>query len=206
MVCLPAFALQPGADEPRDPLDQSGPVAQAPAGKPAIANPLLPQRTLAAARDLGVLLSGKAPAGAANIVVAPEAVNATTDSKAQSLLQRAVALLGTPYRWGGMNPESGFDCSGLVGYVFRSALGIELPRISRDMANTGQAVRQGEALAPGDLVFFSRAGKRIDHVGIYLGNGHFLHAPRTGKDVEIASLISGYWSQKFQQARRVTGN
>lgn len=125
------------------------------------------------------------------------------EGRVQTLLKRALALLGTPYRWGGTTPESGFDCSGLVGYVYRNNLGIELPRISRDMARVGELIRDRDALAEGDIVFFSRKGKHVDHVGIYLGNGQFLHAPRTGKDVEIASLASGYWSQKFLQARRV---
>jgi cell wall-associated NlpC family hydrolase len=119
------------------------------------------------------------------------------------MLKRALALLGTPYRWGGTNPESGFDCSGLVGYVFRNTLGIELPRISRDMANVGELIRDRSALTEGDLVFFSRRGKHVDHVGIYIGNGQFVHAPRTGKDVEVANLATGYWSGKFMQARRV---
>lgn len=121
----------------------------------------------------------------------------------QTVLKRALALLGTPYRWGGESTE-GFDCSGLVGYVFRSALGIELPRVSRDMATSGEKIEKA-ALTAGDLVFFSRRGKRVDHVGIYVGNGNFLHAPRTGRDVTVSSLADGYWSNKFMQARRVPG-
>ena len=117
-------------------------------------------------------------------------------------MKRALALLGTPYRWGGNSPDGGFDCSGLVGYVFRTALGIELPRVSTDMAHNGEQVDRG-AMTAGDLVFFSRRGKHVDHVGIYLGNGQFVHAPRTGKDVEVANLAAGYWSQKFFHARRV---
>lgn len=132
----------------------------------------------------------------------PEAAPKVTD-RVQTLLRRATALLGTPYRWGG-NSENGFDCSGLVAYVFKTALGIELPRISREMANSGESVDRA-SLSAGDLVFFSRAGRRVDHVGIYVGEGQFVHAPRTGKDVMVSSLDTGYWSHKFKQARRVAG-
>ena len=123
--------------------------------------------------------------------------------KVQSVLKRAMALLGTPYRWGGDDTE-GFDCSGLVGYVFRTGLGIELPRVSREMAREANAelIKDRYALAPGDLVFFGRKG-RVDHVGLYVGEGLFLHAPSRGKDVRVDTLTSGYWSEKFVQARRV---
>ncbi len=121
----------------------------------------------------------------------------------QTLLKRALALLGTPYRWGGTG-TNGFDCSGLVGYVFKTALGVELPRVSRDMANTGQRIDRS-SLTAGDIVFFKVHGKRVDHVGIYVGNGQFLHAPSTGKDVMVSRLDQGYWSGKFMEARRVAG-
>lgn len=139
----------------------------------------------------------------APVAVEDTAVAAPSEGRIKGMLKRALALLGTPYRWGGTSPEGGFDCSGLVGYVFRNSLGIELPRISRDMANVGEAIHDRSALVEGDLVFFSRRGKRVDHVGIYLGDGKFVHAPRTGKDVEVANLATGYWSKAFLQARRV---
>ena len=131
--------------------------------------------------------------------VAPPAPQATVR---QSLLQRGLALLGTPYRWGGTSPERGFDCSGLVSYVFKTTLGIDLPRVSRDMARAGEPVEPAQ-LNAGDLVFFALRGGRIDHVGIYVGDGRFLHAPRTGRDVTVSALDGGYWAKRFKHARRI---
>ena len=125
----------------------------------------------------------------------------STSSRIKTVLQRAFTLLGTPYRWGGTSPEGGFDCSGLVGYVFRT-IGIDLPRVSRSMAHEGTAVTDRTSLTEGDLVFFGKRG-RVDHVGIYIGEGKFVHAPRTGRDVTVSSMDSGYWSQKYLQARRL---
>jgi len=131
----------------------------------------------------------------------PQAAAGNDRSLVRTVMQRAFTLLGTPYRWGGTSPENGFDCSGLVGYVFRT-IGIDLPRVSRAMAGEGTPVTDRSALAEGDLVFFGRRG-RVDHVGIYIGDGKFLHAPRTGRDVTVSSLASGYWAQKFLSARRL---
>lgn len=160
----------------------------------------------AAAPDRGLFandVSRQIAATQSSAVTPTLAGPAETGGRVQNVLKRALALLGTPYRWGGTSTE-GFDCSGLVGYVFRSALGIELPRVSREMATSGEKIDR-DSLSAGDLVFFSRRGRRVDHVGIYVGNGNFLHAPRTGKDVTISSLTEGYWSRKFMQARRVSG-
>src|SRR5690606_35447115 len=157
---------------------------------------IAPERRMLSAADVNQLIE-------AGTTAAAEAE--ATPSRIEILLRRAQGLLGTPYRWGGTSPDSGFDCSGLVNYVFRTALGIELPRVSREMASNGEQVDRS-ALAAGDLVFFSRRGKRVDHVGIYFGDGRFVHAPRTGKDVMVSSLTEGYWSHKFMQARRVTGS
>jgi len=119
----------------------------------------------------------------------------------QNVLTKAMTLLGTPYRWGGESTD-GFDCSGLVGYVYRTVLGMDLPRVSRQMAQSGEAVTDRAALAPGDLVFFGLRG-RVSHVGIYVGEGRFLHAPSRGKDVRVDSLYSSYWSGRYLSARRV---
>ena len=200
---LPAFAQRVGtATAPdstaHDPLELSAALL-VPVSDLARSSPLsLPGRSLMFAKDIRGLFNADALSlqGAA-----PTA--APSEGRIKTMLKRALTLLGTPYRWGGTSPEGGFDCSGLVGYVFRNSLGIELPRISRDMATVGELIVDRSALAEGDLVFFSRRGKHVDHVGIYIGNGQFVHAPRTGKDVEVSNLTTGYWGQKFFQARRV---
>jgi hypothetical protein len=190
----PAMAADAG-----DPLDFSPPLL-APLADAGLHNPLaISGRSVMFARDVRAIFNdAPVPADAAH-----DLAETPKEGRIRTMLKRALGLLGTPYRWGGTNPESGFDCSGLVGYVFRNTLGIELPRVSRDMANVGELIRDRTALAEGDLVFFSRRGKHVDHVGIYIGNGQFVHAPRTGKDVEVANLATGYWSGKFMQARRV---
>lgn len=156
---------------------------------------LLPDRAILFAGDINRLIASQP--------VTPTTAEPPSGGRIQTLLKRALALLGTPYRWGGTT-TSGFDCSGMVGYVFRTALGIELPRVSREMASSGELVSDRGALSPGDLVFFGRRG-RVSHVGIYVGEGRFVHAPSTGKTVEVSSLDGGYWGGKFLQARRVAG-
>ncbi|MEH6417581.1 C40 family peptidase [Pseudomonas sp. CGJS7] len=158
----------------------------------------LSDRALMLATDLNRLLGQ-----GQDVALSKTDMPVAEQGRIKGMLQRALALLGTPYRWGGTSPDQGFDCSGLVGYVFRNALGIELPRVSREMAKTGEVIDR-DAMTEGDLVFFGRRG-RVDHVGIYLGDGRFVHAPRTGKDVTVSSLDSGYWSGKFMEARRVDG-
>lgn len=165
------------------------------ASQSLVGSAFAPERSMLSAADVNQLIEASQSLAAGD--------KAPT-GRIQALLQRAMGLLGTPYRWGGTSPDSGFDCSGLVNYVFRTTLGIELPRVSREMASNGQKVERA-ALTAGDLVFFGGRGARVDHVGIYVGDGQFVHAPRTGRDVTVSSLDTGYWANRFLQARRVEG-
>lgn len=114
----------------------------------------------------------------------------------------AIGLVGVPYRWGGNTPQGGFDCSGLVVYVARRAQGLQLPRTVAEMSRFGQEVAIEERL-PGDLVFFNTSGHPFSHVGIYVGQNRFVHAPNEGGTVRIDSLISGYWGPRLTVFRRL---
>jgi cell wall-associated NlpC family hydrolase len=115
----------------------------------------------------------------------------------------AVSLVGSPYRLGGTSPETGLDCSGFVGHVFKQTTGILLPRDSRAISETAQPLAQAE-LQPGDLVFFNTLNRAFSHVGIYLGDDRFVHAAssRTGA-VMVSNLGDRYWRERFDGARRV---
>lgn len=115
---------------------------------------------------------------------------------------RAIGLVGTPYRYGGNTPHGGFDCSGLIGYVFRDAAGLALPRTTRELSARPGPKLDAAQLISGDLVFFaSRAG--IDHAGIYVGEGRFVHAPSSGGTVRLDSLHARHWQERFAFGRRV---
>jgi cell wall-associated NlpC family hydrolase len=116
----------------------------------------------------------------------------------------ALGLMGVKYKFGGNTPETGLDCSGFVRYVFNQALGISLPRSSREISQVGQHI-DGKNLIPGDLVFFNTRSFNFSHVGIYLGDNRFIHSPRTGKDIEIVRLTDRYWSSRFNGGRRILG-
>lgn len=128
--------------------------------------------------------------------------NSTTSTN--SNMDKAIELLkqqlGKPYVWGDEGPDS-FDCSGLVQYIYKNALGINLPRVSYDQSKVGQAVSR-EDLQPGDLVFFDTMDKgKVSHVGMYIGNNEFIHAANSKKGV-IKSTLTGYYDKKFINARR----
>jgi len=121
---------------------------------------------------------------------------------ANAVLMRAISLIGTPYRWGGNTPESGFDCSGLVNYVFADVLDLKLPRTSRELAAWQGARIAKDRLAAADLVFFGNRNE-VSHVGIYLGDGRFIHAPSSGGTVRVEQLDTRYWTPRYSGARRV---
>jgi len=123
-------------------------------------------------------------------------------SGAHDLVVYAFGLIGVAYRFGGESPEDGLDCSGLVRHVFQQVTGVTLPRTAKEMSRVGGSVTKTE-LVPGDLVFFNTRRFAFSHVGIYVGDARFVHAPRRGRDVEIASLDNAYWRQRFDGARRL---
>ena len=121
----------------------------------------------------------------------------------QEMLDTALSYLGVPYRFGGASPRTGFDCSGLVNHVFRQTFGLSLPRTAREIARNGAAVARG-ALLPGDLVFFNTRGFLNSHVGIYLGDSKFVHAPNSRGRVRIDDMDNTYYRTRFNGARRIS--
>ena len=121
---------------------------------------------------------------------------------ANAVLFRAIALVGTPYHYGGNTPQGGFDCSGLVGYVFRDAAGMGLPRTSVQLSELGNRELSASSLQPGDLVFFE-IDRRVGHVGIYVGEHRFVHAPNSGGTVRLDSLDGTWWREHFAYGKRV---
>lgn len=157
---------------------------------------------------LAVLASAPRAAGAAEAERTAAAADAAETGIADvgaDLALQALALVGVPYRFGGEDPARGFDCSGLVRHVVRAVLGQELPRNSEAIARIGQSVRH-DALQGGDLVFFNTRGHRNSHVGVYVGEGRFVHAPARNGLVRVEALADRYWRVRFNGARRVHGD
>ncbi|AGG33963.1 NLP/P60 protein [beta proteobacterium CB] len=115
----------------------------------------------------------------------------------------AVGLVGVPYRYGGNNPKGGFDCSGLIAYVYNKSANIKLPRTIQEMSAKGQSV-ENQPPAPGDLIFFNTTGEKYSHAGIYVGQGRFVHAPSAGGTVRLEYITTPYWAARFTEARRLT--
>ena len=122
--------------------------------------------------------------------------------KASELVMQAMGLLGVPYKRGGTSEEKGFDCSGFVRYMYEKSVGLVLPRRAEEQAKVTEEISRSE-LKPGDLVFFNTLKRTFSHVGSYVGDGQFIHAPRPGKAVRVDDMREAYWQKRFNGARRV---
>lgn len=118
-------------------------------------------------------------------------------------LLTALSLVGTPYKFGGNSPDKGLDCSGFVRHVYKESAGLELPHSAKQISQDGSKISK-DALQPGDLIFFNTMKKPFSHVGIYAGDGKFVHSSSSRtKQVTISSLTERYWSQRYNGARRI---
>ncbi len=131
----------------------------------------------------------------------PTASRATADA-GQEFALRAMGFVGVPYRWGGTSPETGFDCSGLIRYLYEQMTGRPLPYNAPGLARVGNTIDATE-LQPGDLVFFNTLRQPFSHVGIYVGDARFLHAPSSGSRVQISNMNNRYWNTRYNGARRL---
>lgn len=128
-----------------------------------------------------------------------------TSVGAEDISIAAVGLVDVPYRFGGNTPKGGFDCSGLIVYVYNKAVSIRLPRTIEEMSKKGSSIGQ-QAPAPGDLIFFNTTGEKYSHAGIYVGQGRFVHAPSAGGTVRLDRIDTPYWAARFTEARRIVPN
>ena len=127
-------------------------------------------------------------------------VDSPASPRAADVVMFALGLIDTGYRFGGRNPEAGVDCSGMVSYVFAQAVGVKLSGSAADIARRGRAV-SGTQLRPGDLVFFNTLHRPHSHVGIYVGDGRFVHAPSSQGKVRIDNLSHAWFASRFEEAR-----
>lgn len=124
------------------------------------------------------------------------------EARASELVVNAMGLLGVPYKRGGSSAETGFDCSGFVRSIYEQTAGLLLPRSAAQQAAATQKIERSD-LQPGDLVFFNTMRRAFSHVGIYLGDGKFIHAPKPGAEVRVEDMAVTYWARRFDGARRV---
>lgn len=143
------------------------------------------------------------PVPAANDTVAKaQSLLDSASSTVQEVLINALALTGTPYKFGGTTPASGFDCSGFVRYVFQQAANLTLPHGARAISQLGKSI-PADQLQPGDLVFYNTLKSTFSHVGIYIGDNRFVHAPSSGGGVHVVDMTDTYWAKRFNGARRI---
>lgn len=127
---------------------------------------------------------------------------ASWPERAREVLVNALSLTGVRYKYGGKSPESGFDCSGFVRYVYQQAGNLSLPHSARAISQLGKTIPKSE-LQPGDLVFFNTLRSTFSHVGIYLGDNRFIHSPSSGGGVRVEDMQSSYWEKRFNGAQRI---
>ncbi len=151
---------------------------------------------------VAVLLGGCATTPTPTVATSATTTAATRGSGSE-LVVAALGFLQQPYRRGGSSSAQGFDCSGFTQHLYGLTLGVSLPRRAEQQAREAGLMAVGrDALQPGDLVFFNTLQRPHSHVGIYMGDGRFIHAPRTGAEVRVENLHMAYWSQRFDGARR----
>ena len=156
-----------------------------------------------------LLLTASAVPYAQNSAPPADAVEAAQESTnhigiaraLDAVLDRALSLRGTRYRAGGTSPETGFDCSGFVGFLYRDIVGFQLPRSAHEIWRFGKAVERDD-LRPGDLVFYNTMRRPYSHVGIYLGGNQFVHAPTAGGVVRVVNMNERYWATRWNGAKR----
>jgi cell wall-associated NlpC family hydrolase len=134
-----------------------------------------------------------------------ETARLTASERASDLVVTAMGFLGVPYRRGGNSAETGFDCSGFVRAMYGETIGKLLPRRANEQAASTETIPKSD-LKPGDLVFFNTMRRAFSHVGIYVGDGKFIHAPRSGATIRVEDMHQSYWSRRFDGARRVMAN
>lgn len=167
---------------------------------------LLAWVVLASALQMGTVAAQSIPETETNPKLFSSATLSSATSvvvdKTESLINNAMQLIGVRYRWGGNTPQSGLDCSGFVRYVFNDTFGFLLPRKSAQMSKVGLEITK-EELRPGDLVFFNTMRHAFSHVGIYVGDNKFIHAPSRGKSIRVDDMTKTYWDKRYNGARRL---
>jgi cell wall-associated NlpC family hydrolase len=150
-----------------------------------------------------VSLAAVISSASATLQTRPAIVVIQPSSAIEDVIDRAHQLLGTPYKFGGTSVSQGFDCSSFLVYLFKTQANIQIPRTTAAMHRSTAATIKRNALKPGDAVFFKGNGHgRVSHVGLYIGDGKFIHSPRTGKSVRIDSLSNSYWNKNYTTAKR----
>lgn len=156
------------------------------------ANPAVPGKT-----DLQIEREMQTPH-----ISSPDIDESSWPERAREVLVNALSLTGIRYKYGGNSPETGFDCSGFVRYVYQQAANLTLPHGARAISQLGKTIPENE-LQPGDLVFFNTLKSAFSHVGIYLGNNRFIHSPSSGGGVRVENMQDNYWQKRFNGAQRI---